>query len=101
MQDKAEELLEGYSDIMTGDYQNRMAAKMVRFRTVAYGPLAVFTFVEYRSSSMDRQLLWPSVLMPEIVGIPRSVCENICLHRLPLQSLLCALPRTLCRHTAF
>ena len=30
MQDKAEELLEGYSDIMTADYQGRMAAKMVR-----------------------------------------------------------------------
>lgn len=29
-QEKAEELLEGYSDIMTEDYQGRMAAKMVR-----------------------------------------------------------------------
>ena len=30
MQEKAEELLAGYSDIMTEDYQGRMAAKMVR-----------------------------------------------------------------------
>ena len=30
MQEKAEELLQGFSDIMTDDYQTRMAAKMVR-----------------------------------------------------------------------
>lgn len=30
MQEEAEQLVQGFSDIMTEDYQERMAAKMVR-----------------------------------------------------------------------
>lgn len=53
MQEKAEQLVQGFSDIMTEDYQERMAAKMVRLSGFRNRPRVLLGMLQPDGALLD------------------------------------------------